>query len=557
MTNREVAQILLKIADLLEVKDDNPFKIRAYRNAANTIYRLEENINDLYRLDQIGNIPGVGKAVKGKIEEMLKTGNCEYYQRLTNEVPEGVLQMLSIPGIGHKTVRVIYNHLGITELADLLRAAQQHEIRKLPGLGDKTEQNIIKGMEMLARNAGKATLGLARPAAEELKEYLLKVKAVSGASIVGSLRRGKPLVSDIDILAAAQDFAAVYNHVKNYPAAISVNRTQPGLISGRLTCHIDFEVILVEPASFYPYLVWTTGNKAHRGIIFDNTNIDSLQGLASEAGVYKKLGYSFIPPELRENFGEIEASMEGKLPVLIENRDIRGDLHMHSSWSDGGTEIQELREAARKLNYDYMAITDHSKALPISGGLNEERLSAQGKIIDALNLQTKDFTILKGIEVDILKDGQLDFDDQVLASLDIVIASIHSNFGLPRAKQTERMIRAIQNKQVNIIGHLTGRLLNRRPGYEIDLEPILDAARQNQVALEINSHPDRLDIDAGTARLAREYGVKIAINSDAHHREELKLMEYGVTNARRGWLEPDDVINTWDKDRLINYLRKK
>ncbi|HNX29249.1 MAG TPA: DNA polymerase/3'-5' exonuclease PolX [Syntrophomonadaceae bacterium] len=557
MTNREVAQVLAKIADILEIKDDNPFKIRAYRNAANAIFKLEENINDLHRLDRIGDIPGVGKAVKAKIEEMLNNGSCEYYGRLLDEVPEGVLQMLFIPGLGHKTVRIIFYDLGIKNLEELLIAAKQHEIRKLPGLGSKTEYNIIKGMEMLAQSAGKATLGMAKPLAEELKKYLLSIEAVSHACIVGSLRRGKPLVSDIDILAAAEDFSAVYDHVSKYPGLVAVNRTQPDLISGKLTYNIDFEVIVVEPVDFFPYLVWTTGSKTHRKEIFKNVDIKNLRGLTSEEEVYKKLGYPYIPPELRENTGEIEAARAYTLPVLIECQDIKGDLHMHSSWSDGGTKIEDMREAAREMNYDYIAITDHSKSLPISGGLNEERLTAQAKVIDALNQQTDSFAILKGIEADILKDGQLDFDDKVLSELDIVVASIHSNFNLDKDKQTERIISAMKNENTNVIGHLTGRLLNRRKGYEINIEPILETARKNNVALEINSHPDRLDIDAEIARQAKDYGVKIAVNSDAHHKEDLKLIQYGIMNARRGWLETDDVINTWNKDRLMRFLHKK
>ncbi len=557
MTNREVAQILLKIADLLEIKDDNPFKIRAYRNAANAVFRLEENINDLYRLNRVDHIPGVGKAVKAKIEEMLESGSCEYYHRLLNEVPEGVLQMLSIPGLGHKTVRIIYYSLGINNLDELQKAAKEQQIRKLPGLGSKTEYNIIKGMEILTQSAGKATLGLALPVAKQFKDYLLGIESVSHASIVGSLRRGKPLVSDIDILIASDDFSEVYNYVSKYPGIVSINRAQPDCISGKLAYNIDFEVIVVTLADFFPYLVWTTGSKAHRHEIFHNVDIKSLQGLSSEDQVYKKLGYSYIPAELRENTGEIAAVTANKLPLLIESQDLKGDLHIHSTWSDGGAKIEEMKTAAAELNYDYIAITDHSKSLPISGGLNEERLAAQAKVIDALNEQSEEVTILKGIEADILKDGQLDFNDNILAELDIVVTSIHSNFHLDKDKQTERIIKAMKNENANIMGHLTGRLLNRRPGYEINIEPILDAALKNKVALEINSHPDRLDIDAEIARQAKEYGVKIAINSDAHHIQDLSLVQYGITNARRGWLEPEDVINTWDKDKLTRFLFKK
>jgi DNA polymerase (family 10) len=331
----------------------------------------------------------------------------------------------------------------------------------------------------------------------------------------------------------------------------------PDYIAGQLSFGIKVEVIMVEPPHFYGALAWTTGSKEFRDRVWEGIEPDRFANLASEEEVFKVIRLSFIPPEMRENQGEIELAQQGAIPRLVEAADIKGDLHVHSDWSDGGAKIQETVTQARLLGYSYVAITDHSQSLGISGGLNEQRLSQQGKVIDAINQELDDFHVLKGIEVDILKTGRLDFDDEVLEKLDVVVASIHSNFKLDKETQTDRIIQAIKSDQVDIIGHLTGRLLNRRSGYELDIEPVLQAAAQYQVALEINSHPDRLDIDEHISRQAREMGIKIAINSDAHHQEDLKLLHYGIISARRGWLQAEDVLNTMDYDSLITYLRNK
>lgn len=558
MTNREVAIVLDRIADILQIKEDNLFKVRAYRKAARSIYHLDENIHSLHQTDKLGDIPGVGKAVKQKIEEMLQYGTCEYYQKLLDEVPEGVLDMLSLPGIGHKTVKTIYEQTGIDNLEELYQAAQKREIRNLPGMGAKTEYNIKKGFEMLRQNSGKVTLGVALPLAEELRDYLLESKVVEEASLVGSIRRGKPLVSDIDILVAALNYEKIYDKVSNYRELKKIDPPDEKgqCISGKLVFNISFEVIVVPPPDYFHSLVWTTGSKSFRETVFSGVDRNSLSGLASEEAVFTRLNLDFIPPQIRENRGEIEAARAHKLPQLLTSADIKGDLHVHSNWSDGAATVQDMAAAAQKLNYNYLAITDHSKSLPISGGVDENRLSAQSKLIDQLNIELDDFKILKGIEVDILKDGQLDFNDDVLEELDVVIASIHSNFKLDREKQTDRIVNAIKNQHVDIIGHLSGRLLNRRSGYEVDLDTVLENAAKNKVALEINSHPDRLDVDEDTARLAVECGVKIAINSDAHHPDDLRLLKYGVLNARRGWLKAADVINTWDLDDLTDYLKE-
>ena len=557
MRNREVANILLKIADMLQIKGDNPYKIRAYRTAAESIYHLDEDIAILYEKGRVREIPGIGDAVAGKIGEILKTGSCEYYDRLSKEFPAGLLDMLVVPGLGHKSVKLIYDNLGIDNLDDLLLACQRGEIRNVPGLGVRSEENIIKGIAEIKQRSNKTGLGIALPVARDFLFYLLQSPLINKVAIVGSIRRGKEMVSDIDILVASDAPAALYDFIKDFPAIIQIEQVEPDLIRGELGSGIEFEVIMVTPSDYFHSLVWTTGSKEHRERLFAGIDRQNFKDLQSETEVYTRLGLDYIAPELRENRGEIEAAGVGNLPKLINFPDIRGDLHVHSNWSDGVERIEDLATAARSLGYEYIAITDHSKSLTISGGLSEERLQAQGKVIDALNAQAPDgFCILKGIEVDILKNGELDFPDHVLKELDIVVASVHSNFKLDADQQTERIVEAAKNEHVDIIGHLTGRLLSRRSGYEIDVDKIIDTCACYHTALEINAYPDRLDIDEHIARKAKDYGVKVAINSDAHHRNELKLMAYGVTTARRGWLEAGDVLNTLSPAELLKALGK-
>ncbi|PKM76065.1 MAG: DNA polymerase/3'-5' exonuclease PolX [Firmicutes bacterium HGW-Firmicutes-15] len=555
MTNREVAKTLDYIADILQIKDDNPFKVKAYRQAANSIYHLDEDIHYLYDKGRLGDIHGVGQAIQSKIEELVEKGSCEYYENLLEEVPRGVLDMLSIPGIGHKTVKIVYEKLGVRNLEELLHAAQEHRVRTLPGMGGKNEYAIIKGIEMLKQNSDKNTLGIVLPMAEKLLAYLMGCDQVKNASLAGSIRRGKPLVSDIDILVAAEDESGVRSKVTNYREVKQVANSEVGHIEGTLEFDIPFEVIIVSIAEYYPALLWTTGSREHLKHLLNGRDRDFIKDCGNESEVYERFHLDYIPPELREDKGEIEAATQGSLPQLIDLGDIQGDLHVHSTWSDGASKIKEMAEMARSLNYSYLAITDHSRSLPISGGLNEERLKSQGEEIDQINGLGEDIKILKGTEVDILKDGSLDFGSEVLRDLDIVVGSIHSHFKLDKEKQTERVVRAIKDEDVDIIGHLSGRLLNRRPAYELDFDQILEEAAKNRVILEINSHPDRLDIDADLARRARDYDIKIAINSDAHHKNDLKLIKYGILNARRGWLEKKDIINTWTLDEINAYIR--
>ncbi|MGE5391164.1 MAG: DNA polymerase/3'-5' exonuclease PolX [Deltaproteobacteria bacterium] len=556
MTNQEVARVLRQIADILQIKDDNPFKVKAYRKAADAIYHFDEDINVLDQTGRIAEIPGVGLAVRDKVEELLRTGSLVYHEKLLQEVPIGVLAMLRLPGLGPRTVKSIYEQLSITSMDELLKAAEEHRLRALPGVGEKTELAIIKGIEEQKQSRGKMTLGEALPLAENLLRYLLGTSPVLDGSIVGSVRRGKPLVSDIDILLATRQPDKLVPILNEYAGIKQITAIEPGHIQGQLSGEIDFEIIMVDPEYYYFVLVRATGSKAHREIIFNEQYPESFLGARGESEIYQRLGMSYIPPELRENRGEIELARTGELPQLLNLPDIRGDLHIHSKWSDGGEGIAEMAGTAVTLGYEYIAITDHSKSLSISGGLNEARLALQGREIDVLQADLP-LTILKGIEVDIMKDGALDFSDDVLAGLDLVIASIHSYFKLDKVQQTERIIKAIQNPHVDIIGHLSGRLLNRRSGYELDTLRIIEAAAEYKTVLEINAHPDRLDIDEETAIRAKEYGVKMVINTDAHHRLDFSLMRYGVMNARRAWLEPADVLNTLSKERLLGYLSSR
>ncbi|MEQ8173434.1 MAG: PHP domain-containing protein [Syntrophomonadaceae bacterium] len=556
MTNREVARVLGSIADILQIKNDNPFKVKAYRNAAEVVYHLQEDLLTLYRDGSLRDIPGVGKSVQAGIIEMLEKGSMSYYDRLLEEVPSGVLDMLAIPGLGHKTINLIYTSLGITSRFELEQAAREHRIRQLPGMGAKSEQNIIKGIELLSQGAAKTTLGLARPLALEFLRYLERTGAVQRAALVGSVRRGKPQVGDVDVLVCANDLGALQHAVEAYPGLKKIDECSSTNIKGRLGWALPFEIIRVESEEFIASLFWTTGSKSFREAVLPGGNLQPFRGLADEAELFGKLGMQYIPPEMRENQGEIEIACRHELPHLVEAGDIKGDLHVHSSWSDGSVGMLEIARAARAMGYAYLAITDHSQSLSISKGLSEERLQAQIVSLGAINEQFKDFTILKGTEVDILKDGELDYHDQVLKNLDIVIASIHSHFKLDREAQTRRIIKAIEHPLVNIIGHLTGRLLGRRQGYELDVDRILEACAVNQVALEINSHPDRLDIDEGTARKAARLGVKMAVNSDAHDANDLQLVEYGIINARRGWLTENDIINCWEINKLRSFLNK-
>jgi len=557
MDNQEIARILDEIADILDILGENPFKARAYRQVANHIYRMETDLHEVSKHHGLEGIPGAGKAIRAKLQELLETGDLKYYRELQEKVPPGVLEMLAIPGLGPKTVGAIYAQTGIDTLEKLYRAAQEKRIRELPGMGAKTEYNIKKGIEMLRSTRDSFNLGTVLPLALEFKNFLSGFDCVQIVEITGSVRRGKPVVGDIDILVGSAEEEAVREKVRRFRRVQEITEEKPGHVEGRLRPGIVFEVLIVPLGEFWRALVISTGSKTHREQIQPALDTFDCSSAHSEEDVYRLLSMQYIPPELREGRGEIELARNFALPHLVTLEDIKGDLHIHTDWSDGAHSLREMVAAAAKIGYSYMAVTEHSRSLAVSRGLDVERLLAQGKLVEELNRENDGFKILTGIEIDILKDGSLDLPDEVLANLDVVIASIHSHFRLSRAEQTERVLKAVENPHVDIIGHLTGRLLGRRPGYEIDIEAVLKAAAQTRTALEINSYPDRLDIDEETAFKAKAKGIKIAISSDAHHRADLGLIKYGVINARRGWLSKEDVLNTLETEELMAYLRNK
>jgi len=570
--NVEIAWVFYEIADLLEIKEDNPFKPRAYRKAARTIAKWGQPLATMSEA-RIRAIPGVGEALAAKILELLKTGKCEYHQKLRADVPLGLLEVLAIPGLGAKTARTLYQHLGITTIDELEAAAKARKIRTLPGLGNKTELAILRGIDMLRAGAGEAPIGVATAVGQDLAEFLAALPEVEHVSIAGSTRRMKEMIGDIDLVAAAAQPEAVTGIFVKHPTVKEVLAHGETKVSAVTWLGIQVDLRVVHPGEFWSALHHFTGSKEHnvrlRGMakdlglkineygIFPDGQEESLP-VNSEEDVYKILGLPYIPPEIREDLGEIEAAMQGVLPGLVTLKDIRGDLHLHSKCSDGVGSIEEIIEAARSRGYEYIAITDHSQSLAIAGGLKEERLREQHDYIVKLNKGLEGFRVLRGIEVDILADGRLDYRDEILADMDIVIASVHSGFRQSREEMTARIVSAIQNPHVDILAHPTGRLLGRRDAYQVDLEKIFEAAAKYETVLEINASPDRLDLNAENARKAsKDYDLKIAINTDAHHVSKLDDMYFGVGTARRGWLEKKDVINTYTVEELGKVFGKK
>ncbi|TYP49820.1 DNA polymerase/3'-5' exonuclease PolX [Thermosediminibacter litoriperuensis] len=572
MKNYLVSFIFFDIADMLEIKGENFFKIRAYRKAARVIASLPEDIEEMMKTSSLGSMEGIGKALEGKIKEIIETGTCRYYEELKKDIPRGLVEMLKIPGLGAKRVKTIYDALHITTIDELEQAAKNHKLRGLPGIGVKTEQSILKGIQMLKGKAGKMLLSTALYLADEIKDMLRCLPAVEKVEVAGSLRRRKELISNIDVVVSSQSPTEVVEGFLVYPRIAEILARDPNKTSVVLDIGVQVDLRIVEPRSFWAAMHHYTGNKDHsaklvgiakrKGLDFSECGIIKKgSGEAiypeSEEAVYKLLDMPFIIPELREDKGEIEAAVEGRLPEPIELTDIKGDLHVHSDWSDGINSIEEIAIRARDMGYEYVAITDHSKSLKVARGLDEERLMRQVELIKKLNREITGIKILTGIEVDILTNDLLDFDDDILKELDVVIASIHSGFKQDREKLTRRIVSAMHNPYVNIIAHPTGRMLGRRDPYDVDVDVILKTAAETNTFLEINSSPDRLDLNDHLTKKAKEIGVKMVINTDSHELEGLKDMRYGVWVARRGWLEKRDVINTLPLPRLLEVLGKK
>ncbi|NPV93290.1 MAG: DNA polymerase/3'-5' exonuclease PolX [Firmicutes bacterium] len=566
MKNMEVAWLFDQTADLMEIAGDDAYRVRAYRQASRSIADLDEDIETLYQQRRLQEIPGIGKELGKKIGEILTTGSFSFYDRLREKVPAGLVIMLELPGLGPKSVRSIYQGLGITSLEELEQAAREKKIRGLPGMGSKTELGILRGIEMLKGRGGRVPIGLALPLGEEMRSYLAGLPEVQGVEFAGSLRRWKDLVGDIDLVAsvAETDWEKVLGGFAQHPRIKKVLEADPQRALVQTVLGVNIELIVVSPREFFLTVFRDTGSKAHWSALeryaADRRPDFSVGGCSSvsefEKMVYLSLGLEYIVPELREDRGEIDAAASGTLPALVEVSDLRGDLHLHTDWSDGVNQLEVMVDAARRRGYEYIAITEHSKFLTISRGLTEERLLQQVEAIGKINRENPGLRVLTGIEVDILGDGQLDLPDHVLAEVDLVIASIHSGFRQEPERITRRLLAALENPNVDIVAHPTGRMLARREPYAFDLELVMRTAVQTRTALEINASPDRLDLNDEHARRFTEMGGVLAINTDAHDCRRLDDIRFGVMTARRGWVSADRVINAWPLDKLLEWLNR-
>jgi len=572
LSNRELAEIFDTIANLLEIKGEVIYKVLAYRRAAESLENLGREAAEYWREGELTEIPGVGKAIAEKIDELLTTGKLEFFEELTAQVPASLKEVLQVPDLGPKKVALFWNTLGITSLAELEAAARAGKLRDLPGMGAKSEAKVIAGIESLARRTTRIPLGRAWPTAQELLAQLRQVPGVAAAEAAGSLRRMRATVGDLDLLAAASDSAAVMEAFINHPLVARVLGKGETKSSVEYANGLRAQLWVHPPERFGTALQYATGSKDHnvrlremalkKGLSLSDQSFLREDGseilCATEEQVYELLGLPWIPAELREDKGEIQAALAGKLPELIERSDVRAELHSHTTWSDGKLSVKEMAEAARQRGFKVLAITDHSPSLGVTGGLSIEDIRTQRAEIEAAQTELGDsIRLLQGTEMEIRADGTLDYPDEVLAAFDIVIASIHVSLRQPREKITERILNAIKNPHVDVIGHLTGRLIPDREGADLDMEAVLTAAAESGVALEINAHPARLDLEDVHARRAVQLGIPLSINTDAHSPADMDLMHFGVATARRGWVEAGDVINTWETDRLLAWLRKR
>jgi len=571
MRNQEIVRIFNDIADLLEIKGENPFRIRAYRRAALNIESLTKDVSEILK-DELLKIPGIGQDLAGKIDEYVKTGRIQAYEDLKKDVPEGLSMLLSVPSLGPKTAKLLSEKLKIKNLEDLEQFAREHKLSGLPGIKEKTEENIIKGIEMLKRGMERQPLGKVLPIANDILDQLKKKSPVNKITIAGSIRRWKDTIKDIDILATSRDPKAVMNafvHLTNVKDVLMHGPTKSSVI---ILEGLQVDLRVVEEESFGAAMAYFTGSKAHNirlremavksGLKINEYGIfrekdDKKLGGKEEEDIYRVLGLPFIPPELREDSGEIEAAVKGRLPNLVVLGDIKGDLHVHTKRSDGSHDFDELIEAAKRRGYEYIAITDHSKGLGIARGLSEERLMEEKREIEGINKKLKGFRLLAGVEVDIRSDGHMDFSDEILKEMDIVVASIHSGFRQKREQITRRLVSAMKNPYVSVIAHPTGRLIGERDPYDVDMNEILEVAQETSTAIEINAYPLRLDINDVYAKIAKEKGVPIVISTDTHITNQFDYMAYGVSIARRGWLEKKDILNTMNYSSLIKSLKRK
>lgn len=569
--NSEISKILWEMATLLEMKEV-PFKPRAYEKAAMTIEGLSEDIKDIYikeGLEGLMNIPGIGQGIAERIEEYIKTGHIKDYEKLKKEVPVDIENLTAIEGVGPKVIYKLYKKLKIKTLEDLEKAAKSHKIRELEGFGEKSEEKILRGIEFLKRSKGRFILGFILPLIRSILERIRKLPYVEIVEPAGSVRRMQETVGDLDILVISKEPEKVMDYFVSMPEVSDVLAKGPTKTSVRLINGMDADLRVLEPKSFGAALQYFTGDKYHNIALrevaikkgYKLNEYGLFKGKKFIAGrkeeeIYKKLGFDWMPPELRTNSGELEAAKEGRLPKLIEYNSLKGDLQVQTNWTDGQNSIEEMAKAAKKLGLEYIVITDHTKSLAMTGGCDEKKLLKQMTEIDIIQKRIQGIKILKGAEVNIDKYGRLDISDEVLSKLDVVGASVHSNFNLSEKDQTRRIIRAMENPNVDIIFHPTGRVIKKREPYKVDMDLLIKAAKRTKTILEIDSYPDRLDLKDEYIRKAIDSGVKLTIDSDAHSILHFQYLELGIAQARRGWATPFDIINTRSWQEMLKLLKK-
>lgn len=588
MVNHILAKIFSEIAIYLEM-DDVPFKPQAYENAAMALETLSEDVEDTFKRGgekAIEEIPGIGRSIAEKIIEYLKTGKIKYYQELKKKMPVNIGELVSVEGVGPKMIRDLWKYLKIKNILELEKATKERKIRDLPNFGEKTEQNILEGIEFLKRSKGRFLLGEILPRAKEIAGYLKSLKEVDKISMAGSVRRRRETIGDVDFLITIKEkkleeeksIKKIMDFFCSLPGVIKVWEKGMTKSSVRMDEGFDVDLRMVHKKSFGSALQYFTGSKEHniqtrilainKGLKLNEYGVfrgNKMIAGWSEQGIYAKIGLPFIEPELRENRGEIETAFlqtqdKGKkLPKIIDHKDIKGDLHTHCNWNGGENSIEEMAEEAIKIGYEYIGISDHTKFLRIENGLDEKDLEKRNKEIDKINSKIKSqklkFRILKGCEANILENGKVDIKDKSLVELDYVIAGVHSRFKTPKEKMTERIIKAMKNPNIDIISHPTGRILKKRDEYQIDFEKILKVAKATKTILEINAWPGRLDLNDINIKKAKEAGVKMIINTDSHNKEQLYFMEYGIFQARRGWAEKKDIINTQSVEKILSFFR--
>ena len=577
MDNKAIAGLLYETADLLEIDGQDPFRIRSYRNAAQAIENLSQQVSELVsEPKKLLQVPGIGKGMLTNLQEISKEGRLTLHGELLTKYKPSMLELLKIQGLGPKTIALIWSAYQIADLEGVERLAREGKIRELPRMGEKQEQKLLKAIEDYRRIAGRFLLDAAEIQANKLIEHLNRFNGIDKITPAGSLRRGRETVGDLDVLVTGRccvndaERENLIEHVTGLPGLMEVIARGDNKVSFRMRSGMQVDVRTLSPDSFGAAMQYFTGSKSHNVALrqralkmgftlseYSLAQLDSQKPVAgkTEEEIYAKLKLDYIPPEMRENQGEIEAAEKHTLPQLIKEKDLQGDVHMHTVETDGRCTIEEMAEAARARGYKYMAITDHSKNLAFANGLDDKRALEHIQRIRKANEKIDGIKVFAGVEVDILGDGELDLSDSVLAEMDIVIASVHSQFNQEPAKMTDRLVKAIENPNTSVIGHPTGRILLRRDAYPFDMEAVLKAAVKHRVAMELNSYPDRLDLNDVHLRQARQHGVKIVINTDAHHTSHMEKIRYGVLQARRAWLTKDDVLNTLSPDKFAKAMK--